>query len=200
MQGAFNQSVPQYPYCQECRGEEIPGEVEFISLEEVKRVSLKGDCPYCGQKDKGLQKSYGEMVCANCSMVRINAKLRPEVLIKALEEFNPDFLKVNVEDLDVQGAYDKLMEENRRLAALGEENEKLKEELRKAVEAAEFKPKFERFVDGETNGKRHDLSFLGEIAWKLAEGMANKSQVNIVWDDVESMKEASKLVGVAPCQ
>jgi hypothetical protein len=78
-------------YCEVCKGQ-VPGEVIFVDMKNYQTGVLKAmsetekkSCFLCGET-KNLKSQYGHEVCAYYQVIRVQAKNRPDVLIKALQK------------------------------------------------------------------------------------------------------------------
>ena len=186
-------------YCGICKGA-VPGEVIFIDMKHYQSGVLKAmsetekkSCFLCGE-EKNLKNQYGREVCAYCQIIRLQAKNRPDVLIKALQECG------QLPEQDPDAGASQLQEEIDRLrtelsvakSALlgggdGETVPAMKAELlaaRRNLEAANI-----RIMQLENMaGKSLDLIRLQELAWKFAEGVMTGEVVGVAVEDIRLLR------------
>lgn len=186
-------------YCAICQGK-VPGEVIFMQLKDAKSGVLKAmsesekkNCYLCGE-EKNLKAQYGQEVCSYCQIVRLQAKNRPDVLIKALQGFQqvPDDFHPD-EPSDQQEEIDRLRTElsvarSALLSGAGQESvPSLKAELLAAnrkLEAANL-----RILQLEQmDGRSLDLIRLQELAWKFAEGVMSGEVVGVEVEDIRLLR------------
>ncbi len=186
-------------YCDTCRGE-VPGEVIFIDMQHYQTGVLKAmsetekkNCFLCGE-EKNLKSQYGHEVCAYCQIIRLQAKNRPDVLIKALQECR----QLPEEDLEggasgSQEEIDRLRTElsvakSALLSGAGQETvPSLKAELlaaKRNLDAANIRiQQLENMA-----GKSLDIIRLQELAWKFAEGVISGEVIGVEVEDIRLLR------------
>lgn len=88
--------MPFGEYCGVCRGKDVPAEIEFIELEQLKgevmtEIRKRGRCSVCG-KAKSVLERGGALVCSMCENLRSSIRQGPEVVLAQLRELAPDTL------------------------------------------------------------------------------------------------------------
>ncbi len=186
-------------YCNECQGN-VPGEVIFVSVDKGKIGILKAEgegdqkiCFLCGER-KSLKNQYGVEVCSYCMITRIQAKNRPDTLIKALQEFKqlPEG-DTSGESADLQDEIDRLrtdlsVAKSALLGGVGKESvTAVKAELlgvKRKLAAARVQ--IRQFEEIERNG--FDPTRFHELAWKFAEGVMSGEVVGVDVEDIRLLR------------
>lgn len=186
-------------YCATCRGK-VPGEIIFVELKHGKPGVLKAMsesekkiCCLCGD-EKNLKAQYGQEVCSYCQIVRLQAKNRPDVLIKALQEFqqlpedfHPDEPTGSADEID-RLRIELSVAKSALLSGAGQESvPSLKAELLasgRKLEAANIRILQLEKVDG----RGLDLIRLQELAWKFAEGVMSGKVTGVEVEDIRLLR------------
>jgi len=186
-------------FCDTCRGK-VPGEVIFVRIKDYKPGVLKAMseaekkiCYLCGE-EKTLKSQYGHEVCSYCQIVRVQAKNRPDVLIKALQEVGqlPEDVEASGAS-DLQAEIDRLRAElsvakSALLSGAGQETvPSLKAELlaaRRNLDAATMRiEQLENLA-----GRSLDHFRLQELAWKFAEGVMTGEVIGVDVEDIRLLR------------
>ncbi len=186
-------------YCDTCRGK-IPGEVIFVDMKNYQtgvlkamRETEKKSCFLCGET-KNLKSQYGHEVCAYCQIIRVQAKNRPDVLIKALQECQ-QLPEENIDEgsTGLQHEIDRLRTElsvakSALLSGAGHETvPSLKAELlaaKRNLDAANIRiQQLENMA-----GKSLDIIRLQELAWKFAEGVISGEVIGVEVEDIRLLR------------
>lgn len=183
---AVRQEEGKAPRCKHCKGMQLPDELIVIEIPSrtIKEQNMAtnpqrypGTCEHCGEK-KNVRQASGKEVCSYCEVVRIHAKKRPSSLVKALEEYAPQELRIDGERADLQdSAVDKLKAEIERLR---KDNAYLTGRIT-AIQATK-EDVSEKKVVPEPNGQLNDL------ALRLAMAMLRSKVEGITVDDVEMLR------------
>jgi len=125
-----------------CKGERLPVNLEFITLEmeEPMTPRKKAICDICLKPDAKTVTIDGKNCCATCDPLRRNARLRPEIMISQLKEFHPELLeqgqpaeKISQDVADLLEKLKEMSDDNDRLQGLireiSAENRSVKAEL-----------------------------------------------------------------------
>jgi regulator of replication initiation timing len=173
-----------------CKGEMVPAELEFITLEmeEPMTPRKKAHCDICRKPDAQTAIIDGKNCCSTCEPLRRNARMRPEIMISQLQEFHPELLKqaqpagkASLDALDILENNTALMEDNDRLQALikeiAAENRSVKTELQAILDDNDRLQALIKEIAAENRSVKAELAAIqgpGGVAEKFVKEMATK--------------------------